>query len=308
MIDVCRHFFDIDTIKSIIDGMSHFKFNILHFHLIEDQGWRLDLKKYPDLAKYGSTREASPKMWSHGSELDGIQYGPFSFSEEDCKEIIEYARMRSIRVIPEIEMPGHALSLLCGYPQFSCAGGPFKPRCFWGVEPDIICAGNDEAIAFLEKILDEVLEIFPSVFIHCGGDECPRTRWQKCEKCQKRMKDEGLTTEDQLQSWFTQHFAKYLESKGRRFIGWDEILKGDLEFPESAVVMSWLGNADKAAKLGHDVVMTPTGRLYLTWQQFHTEEPFEYIGGYRTSHYIYHYNPLSGIPEDLHHKIIGVQG
>lgn len=308
MVDVCRHFFDVDVIKSIIDGMSHFKLNTLHFHLTEDQGWRIDLKKYPDLAKFGSKRDASPKPWTGGSQLDGIPYGPFSFSEEEVKEIIDYAAQRSIRVIPEIEMPGHALGLLCGYPQYSCTGGPFKPRCYWGVEPDIICAGNDEALAFLESILDEILKIFPSVYIHCGGDECPRTRWQTCPKCQKRMKDEGLQNEDQLQSWFTHHFATYLESKGRRLIGWDEILRGGLEFPQSAVVMSWLGNAAKAAELGHDVVMSPNGRLYLDYQQFLAKEPYEYIGGFITTYSIYNYNPTSGIAEDLQHHIIGCQG
>lgn len=216
--------------------------------------------------------------------------------------------MRSIRVIPEIEMPGHALGLLCGYPQYSCNGGPFKPRCKWRVEADIICAANDEAISFLEDVLDEVMNIFPSVYIHCGGDECPRTRWQTCPKCQERMKDEGLQNEDQLQAWLTRHFAKYLESKGRRLVGWNEILKGDLEFSESAVVMSWLGDAEKAAKLGHDVVMTPNGYLYFTWQQFYAKEPFEYVGGYVTAHTIYFYNPLKNIPENLTSKIIGVQG
>lgn len=308
MIDVCRHFFDVETIKSIIDGMSHYKLNVLHFHLTEDQGWRIDLEKYPDLAKFGSRRDSSPKMWNR-NEQDGIPYGPFSFSEADAREIVEYGRQRSITVIPEIEMPGHALSLLCGYPQFSCKGGPFKPRCMWGVESDIICAGNDEAIEFLEKILDEIMSIFPSVFIHCGGDECPRSRWKECPKCQKRMKDEGLQNEDQLQSWFTCHFAKYLESKGRRLIGWDEILKGDLEFPQSAVVMSWLGNADKAAKLGHDVIMTPCTQLYFTYQQFVANEPYEYVGlGYIPTYSIYHFNPTQDIPDDLAHHVIGVQG
>ncbi|KAK8836355.1 hypothetical protein M9Y10_039698 [Tritrichomonas musculus] len=312
MVDVCRHFFDVSTIKSIIDGMSHFKLNSLHFHLTEDQAWRIDLKKYPDLVKYGAKRDASPKMWTQGSELDGTPYGPFSFSEEEVKEIIEYARQRSINVVPEIEMPGHALGLLCGYPQYSCKGGPFKPRCYWGIEEDIICAGNDEAISFLEKILDEIINIFPSSYIHCGGDECHRTRWKECPKCQKRMKDEGLENEDQLQSWFTKHFAKYLENKGRRLIGWDEILRGDLEFPESAVVMSWLGNADKAAKLGHDVVMSPNGYLYLDYPQFPAKDKYEYIaegyGYYMTTYWIYHYNPTQGIADDLTKHIIGCQG
>ena len=270
MIDVCRYFFDVSTTKTIIDGMSHFKFNTLHFHLTEDQGWRLDLKKFPNLVKMRAR-----------DELDGIPYGPYSFSEDDAREIVEYARIRSIRVIPEIEIPGHALGLLCGYPQYSCNGGPFKPRCKWGVEADIICAGNDEAISFLESVLDEVMSIFPSVYIHCGGDECPRSRWQTCPKCQQRMKDNGLQNEVQLQAWFTRHFA---------------------------VIMSWLGDVEKAAKLGHDVVITPNGYLYFTWQQFYAKEPFEYVVSYVISHTIYFYNPLKNIPENLTDKIIGVQG
>lgn len=309
MIDVCRHFFDVDTIKSIIDGMSHYKLNVLHFHLTEDQGWRLEMRNFPNLTLYGSKRDGSPKHHDAG-HLDGIPYGPFYYSEEDIKEIIEYGRVRCVKIIPEIEMPGHALSLLAGYPQYSCTGGPFKPRCFWGVEQDIICAGNDEAIEFLERILDDVLEMFDSVFIHCGGDECPRTRWETCPKCQKRIKDEGLKNEDQLQCWFTQHFAKYLESKGRRLIGWDEILNGDLPFPESTVVMSWRGvsGGQKAAKLGHDVVMSPNTNLYLDYWQFAAPEPYEYIGGLVTAYNIYHYEPTAGLDEQYHKNILGIQG
>lgn len=309
MIDVCRHFFDVTTIKSIIDSMSHFKLNVLHFHITEDQGWRLELPNFPNLTLYGSKRDASPVMWDR-NKLDGIPYGPFYYSEGEIKEIIEYGKKRFVKIIPEIEMPGHALSLLSGYPQYSCTGGPFKPRCYWGVEDDIICAGNDQAIEFLEKILDDVLEIFDSVFIHCGGDECPRSRWKKCPKCQKRIKDEGLSSESQLQQWFTQHFSKYLESKGRRMIGWDEILDGDLPFPDSTVVMSWQGVSGglKAAKLGHDVVMTPDTYLYLDFYQFAALEPYEYIRGLDTAYNIYSYNPTSGLDEQYHKYIIGVQG
>ncbi len=309
MIDVCRHFFDVDTIKSIIDGMSHYKLNVLHFHLTEDQGWRVEVPNYPNLTLYGSKRDGSPKHHDAG-HLDGIPYGPFYYSVDDIKELIEYGRKRCVKIIPEIEMPGHALSLLSGYPQYSCTGGPFKPRCYWGVEADIICAGNDEAIEFLEHLLDEILEMFDSAFIHLGGDECPRDRWQKCPKCQQRIKDEGLKNEDQLQCWFTQHFAKYLESKGRRLVGWDEILSGDLPFPESTVVMSWrgVGGGQKAARLGHDVVMSPNSHLYLDYWQFAAPEPYEYFGGLITSYNIYHYEPTEGLEEEYHKYILGIQG
>lgn len=310
MIDVCRHFFDVDTIKSVIDGMSHFKLNVLHFHLTEDQGLRIQLKKFPNLTLYGSKRDASPKHHSPG-QLDGVPYGPYFFTEDEITDIVTYARERSVSILPEIEMPGHALALLSGYPQYSCTGGPFKPRCFWGVEQDIICAGNDAAISFLEEVLDEVMALFDNVFISCGGDECPRTRWQKCEKCQKRIKEEGLKNEDQLQSWFTIHFANYLQSKGRRLVGWDEVLSGDLQFPQSSVVMVWHNDrAKKAASLGHDVVISVNTHCYLDYRQFRANDKYEYysLPNPVTSYNIYHYNPTDGIDQNCTERIIGIQG
>ncbi|OHS96159.1 Beta-hexosaminidase [Tritrichomonas foetus] len=308
MLDPCRHFFDVDVIKTIINGMSHFKFNILHFHMTEDQAWRLELEKFPNLTIYGAIRDASPKHWD-GWVLDGIPYGPYFFTADDIKEILKYANDRSITVIPEIEMPGHALACLSGFPQYSCTGGPFKPRCYWGVEPDIFCAGNDDTIKFLESLIDEVIAMFPGTMLHLGGDECPRTRWETCPKCQQRMKDEGLKNTDELQTWFTRHFCNYLETKGRRLIGWDEILSGDLPFPESAIVMSWRGTAggEKAVKLGHDVVMTPDGYCYYDYCQFAANDKFEYIGGLVTIRTTYFYNPTQGIDEENKHHIIGVQ-
>ena len=310
MVDVCRHFFPIEIIKTIINGMSHYKLNTLHFHMTEDQGWRLELENYPNLTKYGAIRDASPKHWDSGN-LDGIPYGPYYFTVEDVKEIIRYGAEHSVKIIPELEMPGHALAMLSGYPQYSCTGGPFKPRCYWGVEPDIICAGNDDAITFLEGLLDEVLEIFPdNVFIHCGGDECPRTRWETCPKCQKRIKDHGLANAAQLQCWFTQHFATYLESKGRRLVGWDEILDGGLDFPQSACVMSWRGTSGgiKAASLGHDVIMSPVNYLYFDYGQFPANDKYEYIGGLCAIHGVYSYNPTDGIDEKYQSHVIGIQG
>ncbi|OHT14321.1 Beta-hexosaminidase [Tritrichomonas foetus] len=308
MIDVCRHFFGVDVIKTVLNGMSHYKLNVLHFHMTEDQGWRLELTNFPNLTKYGAIRDASPKHHDAG-HLDGIPYGPYYFTVEDIKEIISYAAERSIQIVPEIEMPGHALAALSGYPHFSCTGGPFKPRCYWGVEPDIFCAGNDGAITFLESVLDDVLEIFDNTFIHLGGDECPRTRWESCPKCQARMKAEGLDNTDQLQCWFTQHFANYLLAKGRRLVGWDEILSGGLPFPESSVVMSWRGTSGgiKAAELGHDVVMTPNSHLYLDYWQFAAPEPYEYLCCYTSTQNVYTYNPTDGIDEKYQHHIIGVQ-
>lgn len=308
MIDVCRHFFDVDTVKSIIDGMSHFKLNNLHLHLTEDQGWRIELKKFPNLTKYGSIRDASPKHRAPG-ELDGIPYGPYYYTEEQIRDIIEYARMRSITVMPEIEMPGHALAYLSAYPQYSCTGGPFKPRCFWGVENDIICAGNDEGIAFLEQIIDEVLNIFDNVFIHLGGDECPRTRWETCPKCQKRIKDEGLSSTSQLQCWFTRYFSQYLESKGRRLVGWDEVLDGYLDFPKSTVIMQWRSAAaGMAARRGYNVVVSPNFDLYLDFQQYQAPEHFEYGGGFITTYHIFQFNPAKELYGSLEQYLLGLQG
>ncbi|OHS96339.1 Beta-hexosaminidase [Tritrichomonas foetus] len=308
MVDICRHFFTVDEIKTILDGMCHYKMNTLHFHMTEDQGWRLELKKYPLLTEVGSIRDESPKMWdrNHG---DGIPYGPFYLTADDVKEIINYAHDRSITVVPEIEMPGHALACLSGYPQYSCTGGPFKPRCIWGVEEDIFCAGNDDTIQFLEDLLDEVLNIFPSEYIHLGGDECPRTRWEKCPKCQQRMKDNGLTNTDQLQSWFTQHFANYLAAKGHKLIGWDEVLVGGLKFPPEATIMIYHGvdSAITAAQRGHNVIMAQDKYIYLDYYQFCGKETYEYIYGYNSIHRVYHYDPTGGIDDNLKHFIIGAQ-
>ncbi|OHT05298.1 Beta-hexosaminidase [Tritrichomonas foetus] len=307
LVDVARHWFDIPTVKTIIDGMAISKLNTIHMHLTDDQAWRLEIKKYPLLVEIGSVREQSPKMWDRDS-LDGQQYGPYWMSQDEARELVAYAKMRGVTIVPEIEMPGHALSALSGYPQFSCTGGPFKPRCVWGVEDDVYCAGNDATLSFLEDILDEVLQVFDSSFIHCGGDECPKVRWQNCAKCQQRIKDQGLSDENQLQTWFVQHFANYLQNKGRRLIGWDEILEGGLA--EGAAVMSWRGvdGGQAAARLGHDVVMTPAYYLYFDYYQFPVQEQYEYNCLLVTLNRIYMYDARSGIDVDKQKHIIGVQG
>lgn len=254
MLDVCRHFFEKEVIFKYMDALAFYKMNILHLHLTEDQGWRIQIDKYPLLNEISSCR----------TEEDGTVYGGY-YTKEDLKEIVAYAKERHIIVIPEIELPGHSQAALAAYPQFSCNGGPIEVINEWGVFKDIYCAGNDSTFIFLEDILTEVMEIFPSEYIHIGGDEAPKFRWENCAKCQKRMKDEGLHNEHELQSYFIQRIEKFLNSKGRKLIGWDEILEGGLS--ENATVQSWRGMEGglTAAQQKHYVIMSPTSHCYLDY-------------------------------------------
>lgn len=311
MIDSARHFFNVTVVKNIIDAASHYKLNTFHWHLTDDQGWRLEIKKYPTLTSIGSYRESSPMQWAHIIP-DNVPYGPYYYTEEEVQDIIEYSRLRGITIVPEIDMPGHTLSLLASNPEFSCTGGPFKVATTWGVMTDVLCAGNDEAISFVKSILDEVVRIFPGNYIHVGGDECTKTRWKKCSKCQKRIKDEGLKNEDELETWFIDNIANYIETKGRHCIGWDEIMKGKL--PEKAAIMSWTGTeaGEKAAEQGRNVVMTPSNILYLDYHQFGASEKYEHIGDPLPNHNpmynIYMYNPTEKISEDKQKYILGCAG
>lgn len=307
MLDPCRHFINLSTMYEIIDGLSRFKINRVHLHLTDDQGWRIESKKFPKLTEVGSIRDSSPVMWDRWNQ-DGVPYGPYFYTQEQIKEVIAFAHQRSITIVPELEMPGHAMAALSAVPEYSCTGGQFKPWTQWGVSDEVYCAGNDAAIDFLEALVDEFIEIFDSEFFHVGGDECPKTRWRSCSKCQARMRSLGLSTEDQLQSWVIQHFSTYLASKGRRLIGWDEILEGGLA--DGAAVMSWRGTSGgtAAAMAGHQVVMSPNTALYLDYAQFSVPEQYEYIGGLSTLWMCYHYNPTDGIEESYKHYVIGVQG
>lgn len=311
MIDSARHFFNLTVIKNIIDSASHYKLNTFHWHLTDDQGWRLELKKYPNLTKIGSYRTSTPMQWAHLIP-DDVPYGPFYYSEEEVEEIIEYSRLRSIKIVPEIDMPGHTLSLLASNPEYSCTGGPFKVATTWGVMSDVLCAGNDECILFIKSILDEVIRLFPGDYIHLGGDECTKTRWKKCAKCQQRIKEEGLSNEEELETWFIDNIANYIETKGRHCIGWDEIMKGKL--PDKAAIMSWTGteSGEKAAEQGRKVVMTPSNILYLDYHQFGASEKYEHIGDPLPNHNpmynIYNYNPTENIAEDKQQFILGCGG
>ncbi len=264
LLDCCRHFMDKNFVKRYIDLLAYHKMNVLHWHLTEDQGWRIEIKKYPKLTEVGAWRETTRDS-EQPRDASG-RYGGF-YSQDDVREIVAYAKSRFVTVIPEIEMPGHSLAALASYPELSCTGGPFKVRTEWGVEEDVYCAGNERVFEFLEDVLSEVIELFPSEFIHIGGDECPKNRWKACDKCQARIKAEGLKDEHELQSYFIRRIEKFLSAKGRRIIGWDEILEGGLA--PNATVQSWRGmsGAIAAATSGHDVVSSPTTHCYLDYPQ-----------------------------------------
>jgi hexosaminidase len=308
LLDVARHFLQPAEVKQFIDLMALHKMNTLQLHLTDDQGWRLEIKKYPRLTEVGSVRRESPKPGdrNHG---DGTPYGPFFYTQEQMRDLIAYAQARHITIMPEIEMPGHVLGVLAAFPELSCKGGPFQVRTQWGVEPDVLCIGNPKSLPFMQDILTEVVELFPSRFIHIGGDECPRDRWKTCPKCQALLKAQGLNNEAQLQTWFNQHIEEFLASKGRRLIGWDEILEGGLT--PGAAVMSWRGTAGgtDAARAGHDVVMTPTSHCYLDYAQSKARGEPECIGGYLPLQTVYAYEPVPAkLPEAQRKHILGTQG
>ena len=271
MLDVSRHFFSVEFVKQYIDLIALHNMNVLHWHLTDDQGWRVEIKKYPRLTEIGSQR--SETVIGRNSQVyDGTPYGGY-YTQEQMREIVEYAHQRYIEVIPEIDMPGHMLAVLAAYPNLGCTGGPYEVGTSWGVFDDILCAGKEETFQFVQDVLDEVMDIFPSKYIHIGGDEAPRTQWKKCELCQKRIKEEGIKGDDKmsaeakLQGYFAKRVEKYLSSKGRKLIGWDELLDSDVE--KSAAIMSWRGMEGglKASSLGHDVVMTPTDHVYFDHYQ-----------------------------------------
>ena len=291
-LDCCRHFFTKDEVKKYIDYLAMYKMNTFHWHLTDDQGWRIESKKYPLLTTISSQRKQTlVGKPSKDPKYDGIPYGGF-YTQEEIKEVVAYAAQRHITVVPEIEMPGHALAALAAYPQYSCTGGPFETYTTWGVSDDVFCAGNDSTYAFIENVLDEVMELFPGKYIHIGGDECPKERWKACSKCKARMKAEKLKDANQLQSYFVTRIEKYVNSKNRQVIGWDEILEGGLA--PNAAVMSWRGTEGgiAAAKLEHNVVMTPGKPLYFDHYQSKNKaaEPLA-IGGFNPVDSVYNYDP-----------------
>ena len=305
-LDPCRHFITVENVKKQLDLMSMFKVNTMHFHLTEDQGWRIEIKKYPKLTTIGSIR----------TEGDGSSYGGY-YTQEQIKEIVDYAAKRYITVIPEIDLPGHMMAAIAAYPNLSCKGEKWSPRTVWGIEDLVMCAGKEDMFNFLGDIFDEIVPLFPGKYFHIGGDECPKTSWKNCPTCQKRIKDEGLqaegkhTAEERLQSYVIKRVEKMLEKRGRKIIGWDEILEGGLS--ENATVMSWRGTQGgiEAAMQKHDVIMTPgSDGMYLDWYQGDSKiEPVTIPSPPRYLSSTYNYNPVPDTIKTLGlaHHILGVQ-
>jgi len=309
-LDVGRHMYPVDFIKKYIDGLAMLKFNNFHWHLTEDQGWRIEIEKYPELNNIGSYRDSTlighytDKPW----QFDKTRYGGY-YTKKEIKEVVRYAEGRGINVIPEIEMPGHSQAAVSSYPEFGCTGEQVGVAPLWGVFKEIYCSKN-ETFDFLEEIIDEVVELFPGKYIHIGGDEAPKTNWKACGNCQNVINREKLKDEHELQSYFITRMEKYINSKGKQIIGWDEILEGGLA--PNATVMSWRGISGgiEAAKMNHEVIMTPNATCYLDHYQAKdtTNEPLA-IGGYTPIEEIYNYEPIPDeLDESLHKYIIGAQG
>ena len=295
-LDVSRHFVTIDSIKQYIDYLALYKMNRFHWHLTDDQGWRIEIKKYPKLTEVGGYRKGTliGSYQTYPHTYDTIRYGGY-YTQEEVKEVVDYAKKRFITIVPEIEMPGHSMAALSAYPEFSCRGDKLDVSKTWGVFDDVFCA-KDSTILFLTDILNEVMGLFPGDYIHVGGDECPKTRWKECNTCQDIMSREGLKDENELQSYFIKRIEKVIEAKGKKLIGWDEILEGGLA--PNAAVMSWRGTEGgiEAAKQKHYVVMTPGSHCYFDhYQGSPISEPLA-IGGYTTVEKVYSYEP---IPEEL---------
>ncbi|MGN0006965.1 MAG: beta-N-acetylhexosaminidase [Alistipes sp.] len=311
MLDVCRHIFSVADIKKYIDILALHKINRFHWHLTDDQGWRIEIKRYPELSRIGAMRkETVVGRYRHTAEYDGKPYGGI-FSQDEVREIVKYAADRYIEIIPEIEMPGHGVAALSTYPWLGCSGGPYEVRTTWGVSEEVFCAGKESTFEFLENVLAEVIELFPSEYIHIGGDECPKKAWKACELCQKRIADEGLKDEAELQSYFMERIERWLNAHGRRIIGWDEILQGGIT--KSATIMSWRGTKGgiAAAKLGNKVIMAPNSHCYIDYYQ--TSDPTANGEPLANGHNpvtvatLYSLDPYAGLNAEEQQYIMGVQ-
>lgn len=314
MLDVARHFYTVDEVKTFIDMLALHNINRFHWHLTDDQGWRIEIKKYPKLMSVASERKETVVGRWYSGIYDGKTYGGY-YTQDELRDVIDYAAKRHITIIPEVDLPGHMQAALTAYPELGCTGGPYEVRTIWGVSQDVLCVGNDFTLQFVKDVLSEVADIFPSEYIHIGGDECPKVRWEKCPKCQERIKSLGLksdakhTKEQRLQSYMIQEAAKYLKEKGKRIIGWTEILEGGL-VPD-ATLMSWIGESGgiEAAHQHHDVIMTPNTYLYFDYYQSKKveDEPLA-IGGYLPIEKTYNYEPMPKVlTKEEQQYIKGVQ-
>ena len=311
-LDVSRHFFPLDSVKVYIDAMALHNLNKFHIHITDDQGWRIEIKKYPKLTEVGAWRSGT--LIGKSMAYDTIRHGGY-YTQKELRDLVKYAADRHITIIPEIDLPGHMLAALASYPELGCTGGPYEVWKRWGVSEDVICAGNEKAMQFLEDVLLEVMDIFPSEYIHIGGDEVPRDRWKECPKCQAKIKQLGIkgddkhSAEDYLQSYVMSRMEQFVENHGRHIIGWDEMLDGELA--PNATVMSWRvsSGGQKAANMHHNVIMTPNDYLYFDYYQtLDTDaEPFS-IGGYNPVKKVYSYEPIpEGLTEDEEQYILGPQ-
>ena len=308
-LDVARHFFSVDEVKRYIDVMAIHKLNTLHWHLTDDQGWRIEIKKYPELTRVGSVRGETLIGHHHtSSEYDKTPHGGY-YTQKQIREIVKYAADRYITVIPEIELPGHAVAALTSYPWLGCKGEGYEVRRRWGISKEVFCPGKETTFEFLQNVFAEVLELFPSEFIHIGGDECPKDSWKQCPLCQERIRTEGLKDEFELQSYTVRRMEKWLREHGRKIIGWDEILEGGVS--PTATVMSWRGSKGgiAAAKAGNHVIMAPNVHCYLDYYQTKTptKEPMA-IGGYVPMRKVYELDPYDQLTPRERAYILGVQG
>ena len=311
-LDVARHFFTAEEVKKYIEILALHKINHFHWHLTDDQGWRIEIKKHPALIEKGSMRKETV-IKKTKVKFDGIPHGGY-YTQDEIREVVAFAAERHIVIVPEIDLPGHMQAALAAYPELGCTGGPYEMRCNWGVSTDVLCAGNEKVYEFLEDVLTEVCELFPSEMIHIGGDECPKDEWQKCPKCQAKIAELGLKAsrrfkaEHYLQNYVMGRVEKFLNSKGRRIIGWDEILEG--EASETSTIMIWRNHDQlvKAVRRGNEVIATDCNYLYLNVYQTYDRslEPLS-MGGYMPMEQVYRYDPYNMLTPPQREKVIGVQ-
>jgi hexosaminidase len=310
LLDSCRYFIPVEFIKKYIDMLSRHKLNVFHWHLTDDQGWRIEIKKYPRLCEIGAWRDSTliGHMETKPHRFDMNRHGGF-YTQNEIKEIVQYARERYVEILPEIEMPGHASAALAAYPEMSCSGEPWKVRNIWGISDHIYCAGNDDALLFNESILHEIVQLFPYEYVHIGGDEVPKSKWHNCPKCQQRIRQEGLKNEQGLHSFFTKKMQKVLQSCKKKTVIWDDAFASDPDM--EVTVMSWRNEEDgiMAAKTGHDVIIANNEYYYLDYYQGDpAKEPLA-ISGHTTLKRVYDYNPVRTIssPNEFKH-VLGIQG
>ncbi len=307
-IDVARHFYPIAVVKRVIEQMARLKLNAFHWHLTEDQGWRIEIKTYPRLTEVGAWRKQT--LIGHGQSepkhYDGIAHGGF-YTQTEVREVVRFAAERFVTVVPEIEMPGHSLAILAAYPELGCSPGPYDVATRWGIFEDILCP-REETFTFLENVLSEVIELFPGKYVHVGGDEAPKARWKSSEFVQRLKVEQHLRDEDEVQSYFIRRIDRFLASRGKALVGWDEILEGGLS--PNATVMSWRGVSGgiEAARQGHDVIMTPTTHAYFDYHQGPTELEPPGIGGFLPLQTVYDFEPVPAeLSADERRHVIGAQ-